>query len=127
MKKNPRSNSVTLATNIVNQINSLFVGVVINDTSLVEYAYTKKLIGYNGGYTFETLSKMQYNIDTIRSKFPNIYASYRIELLAQIQGRGISSIFTICDKYINNFLNIRVFNHAEVYKNFLSFANRSSL
>jgi len=124
MKFTKRENHTELQRNIEKQINSLFIGAVVNETSLEDYAFTKELISYNSGYPIHQLCLMQKNMNIVKYDFPNIYASYRSELLSQIQGRNISSIFTICDKYIYSFATLRLFNYNEVNNSFRSFSSR---
>ncbi len=124
MKFTKRENSTELQENVKKQINSLFIGAVVNETSLEDYAFTKELISYNIGYTTHELGVMQKNMNIVKFDFPNIYASYRSELLSQIQGRSISSVFTICDKYIRSFSTLRAFNYNEVNSSFRSFSSR---
>ena len=124
MKFTKRENSTELQKNIKRQISSLFIGAVVNETSLEDYAFTKELISYNSGYLTHELCMMQKNINIVKNDFPNIYASYRSELLSQIQGRSISSVFTICDKYIHSFSALRLFNYNEVNNSFRNFSSR---
>ncbi len=124
MKFTKRENSAELQRNIEKQIISLFIGAVVNETSLEDYAFTKALISYNSGYPTHQLCLMQKNMNIVKYDFPNIYASYRAELLSQIQGRSISSVFTICDKYIHSFSTLRLFNYNEVSNSFRSFSSK---
>jgi len=50
---------------------------------------------------------MHSNINILRKDHTNLYKAFRAELLFQIQGRHISSIFAISDRYINNFSELR--------------------
>jgi hypothetical protein len=124
MKFTKRENSRELTKSIKSQIDSLFIGAVINETSLYEYARTKELVGYNKGYTTNQLAVMQKHMDVVRCEYPNIYTSFRSELLLQIQGRQLSSIFTICDKYIRCFSSFRKFDYIEVNNSFRNFSSR---
>jgi hypothetical protein len=119
-----RENSTELQKNIKRQIKSLFIGAVINDTSLYDYAITKELISHNAGYTTFELNVMQKHIDILKQTYPNLYNSFRIELLSQVQGRSISSIFNICDKYIRCFINLKFFDHKEFNGRFRNFSSR---
>ena len=124
MKFTKRENSTELQENIKRQISSLFIGAVVNDTSLHDYAITKELIAYNKGYSTFELGVMQKHIDIVRFQFPNLYTSFRTELISQIQGRSISSIFTICDKYVRSFSDLKFFDHKELNSRFRKFSSR---
>ena len=124
MKFTKQENSQELTRSIKTQISSLFIGAVINGTSLYDYAITKELIGHSKGYTVDQLAMIQKHIDIVKYDYPNIYASYRSELLLQIQGRQISSSFSICDKYIRSFSSLRVFDYSEVDNSFRKFSSR---
>lgn len=119
-----RENPTELQENIKAQIKSLFIGAVVNDTSLYDYAITKELVSHNTGYTTYELGVMQKHIDMLRQTYPNLYSSFRVELLSQIQGRNISSIFSICDKYIRCFSNLQFFDHKEFNNRFRDFSSR---
>lgn len=119
-----RENSTELQENIKRQIKSLFIGAVVNDTSLYDYALTKELVSHNAGYTTSELGCMQKHIDMLRQSYPNLYTSFRTELLSQIQGRNLSSIFTICDRYIRCFTSIKFCEHKEFYSKFRDFSSR---
>ena len=119
-----RENSSELQENIKRQIKSLFIGAVVNDTSLYDYAMTKEMVLHNAGYTTFELGVMQKHIDILRQAYPNLYSSFRMELLSQIQGRNISSIFSICDKYIRCFSDLKFFDHKEFHSKFRGFSSR---
>jgi len=113
-----------LASKIQLQIKSLFIGAVINETSLEDYSSIKELIGYNKGYTRQQLGVMQSHMNILKKDFPSLYKVFRTELLFQIQGRNISSIFTICDRYINSFSELIYFDYKDFYGSFTSFSRR---
>ncbi len=119
-----RQNSNELQANIKGQIKSLFIGAVVNDTSLYDYAITKELISHNAGYTTFELGVMQKHIDGLRQAYPNLYSSFRTELLSQVQGRNLSSIFTICDRYIRCFSSLKFCDHKEFHSKFRDFSRR---
>jgi hypothetical protein len=108
---------------IKKQMKSLFIGSVINETSLEDYALTKELTSYQGGYETHILCIMQRNMDIVKYDFPQLYAKYRTELISQIQGKREHDIFMVCDKYIKSFFSIRIFSHAEISNIFQQFEN----
>lgn len=97
------------------QIQSLFIGTVVNDTNLCEYAEVKRLANYRGGYTYDTLCIMQKNIDAIKSVFPKQYADFRGELFHQLANPRNETKFSICDRYIKAFLTIDFCEEKSVY------------
>lgn len=103
-----------LHNTIRKQIKSLFIGAVINETSLEDYALTKELIAYKGGYETHVLCIIQRNIDIVKCDFPQLYAIYRAELLSQIQGKSNNDIFLVCDKYIKSFFSIKIYTYVEI-------------
>jgi hypothetical protein len=104
-----------LNSNLRVQMQSLFVGAVINDTSLINYAETKRLTGYDKGYSYEVLSKIQNRIDTVKRAYPTNYQNFRRELMYQISNPRGESLFFICDRYINSFGNIVHVGSSQVY------------
>jgi len=124
MRLTKRENTTELQKIMQEQLQSLFIGTVINGTDLVNYARTKNLINFHGGYDGKEFDCIQWNMNEVKRLFPNVYASYRVELMAQIQGRNFSSIFNICDKYIRSFSGIRSYTHTEVNKHFKDFSSR---
>ena len=99
---------------IKKQMKSLFIGAVINETSLEDYAFTKELTAYKGGYEAHILCVMQRNIDIVKIDFPQLYSKYRTELISQIQGKTKHDIFMVCDKYIKSFFSIKRYNYAGI-------------
>jgi len=122
-----QENTNPLAKKIQLQIKSLFIGAVINETNLDDYSSIKELIGYNKGYTANQLGVMQLHINMLKYDFPSLYRAFRAELLFQIQGREISSIFTICDRYINSFSELKYFDYKDFYASLNSFSRRAIL
>ena len=122
-----QENSNPLANKIQLQIRSLFIGVVINETNLDDYSSVKQLLGYNKGYTDKELGVMQLHMNILRNEFPSLYKAFRAELLFQIQGRHISSIFTICDRYINSFSELRYLDYKDFNGSFTSFSRRRDI
>ena len=104
-----------LSTNLRPQMKSLFIGAILNETSLIDYAITKRLIGYNKGYDLNTLSKMQGKINEVRRLYPQHYKDFRAELLHQLSNPRTESRFFICDGYINSFLSIIFMNSNNIY------------
>jgi len=112
-KQNPQS----LEVNVRQQLDSLFIGVVMNETSLVDYARTKELVGYTGGYSYTTLGTMQRNMDTVKRMFPALYAEFRAVLMLKAnknRREGNGSLFFVCDQYVNKFATLRLFTYNEV-------------
>ena len=111
-KQDPQS----LNVNVRQQLDSLFIGAVMNETSLVEYARTKMLVSYSGGYSYNVLSTMQRNMDTVKKVFPALYDEFRGILMARVyeSRRGGRSLFYVCDKYVNMFVNLRLFTYNEI-------------
>lgn len=112
-----------LVSNIRSQIQSLFIGAVINETSLIDYANTKRLIGYTSGYTLAVLTTMQNKINSVKLNYPKEYGDYRRELLFQISNQRSETIFFICDRYINSFLNIPLVINNHVWDAFSRFTS----
>jgi len=108
------------------QMKSLFIGAVVNETSLEDYAYTKEFTAYRGGYDTHTLCVMQRNIDIIKIDFPQLYSQYRAELISQIQGKKEHDIFMVCDKYIKSFFSIKRYNYTEISNAFQRFKGSNS-
>ena len=111
-KQDPQS----LEVNVKTQLEALFIGVVMHETSLVDYAHTKKLIGYTGGYSYTTLSTMQRNIDTVKRMFPALHAEFRTILMGRVHKsrKERKNLFYICDEYVNKFATLRLFTYNEV-------------
>ena len=111
-KQDPQS----LEVNVRKQLDSLFIGVVMNETSLVDYARTKELVGYTGGYSYSALSNMQRNMDTVKRMFPALYGEFRAILMARTYDSRYEnrSLFFVCDKYVNKFANLRLFTYNEI-------------
>ena len=111
-----KQNPLSLEVNVKAQLDALFIGVVMNETSLVEYARTKELVGYTGGYSYTVLSTMQKNMDVVKRMFPALYAEFRAVLLGRVykSRRGGSSLFYVCDTYVNKFVTLRLFTYNEV-------------
>lgn len=103
-----------LHENLKSQIRSLFVGVVVNETSLIDYANTKRYLNYGGGYSFANLQKTQNNINEIKSKFPTIYMNFRRELMNKMFYARPHSFFSICDAYIKSFMSINYISEKEL-------------
>ncbi len=112
-----------LVSNIRPQVQSLFIGAVINETSLIDYANTKRLIGYTNGYTLAVLTNMQSKINSVKLNYPKEYGDYRRELLYQISNQKTETIFFICDRYINSFLNISLVTNNHVWNAFSRFSS----
>jgi len=74
MKFTKRENSNELQEIMQKQIKSLFIGAVINETSLYDYARTKEMVSLNTGYTSFKLGVMQKHIDYLRRTYPNLYS-----------------------------------------------------
>jgi len=110
---------------IKKQMNSLFIGAVINETSLEEYAFTKELTAYQGGYETHILCIMQRNIDIVKIDFPQLYSKFRAELMSQIQGKIKHDIFMVCDKYIKSFFSIKRYNYTGISNAFKQFECRN--
>jgi hypothetical protein len=104
-----------LSTNLRPQMQSLFIGAILNETSLIDYATTKRLIAYSKGYDLNTLTKMQKKIDSVKRLFPKHYKDMRAELLYQLSNPRSESRFFICDRYINSFLSIVFMNSNSIY------------
>lgn len=103
------------------QIQSYFIGVLVNESSLCDYAELKKLSAYRGGYSYDTLCIMQKNIDAIKSIYPKHYADFRNEFLHQISNPKNESKFSICDRYIKVFSKIEIFDENSVYNAYREF------
>jgi len=112
-----------LKSNIQTQVQSLFIGAVINGTSLIDYANTKRLIGYTKGYTLSVLTHIQNKINSVKGKYPKEYERFRTELLYQISNQRTESLFFICDRYINSFSNLSVVNNAQVWDAYYRFSS----
>ena len=112
-----------LKSNIRTQVQSLFIGAVINGTSLIDYANTKRLIGYTKGYTFSVLTHMQNKINSVKGNYPKEYENFRAELLYQVSNQRTESLFFICDRYIKSFSNISVVNNAQVWDAYYRFSD----
>ena len=117
-----------LVSNIRPQVQSLFIGAVVNETSLIDYANTKRLIGFTNGYTLAVLTEMQHKINSVKLNFPKEYEEFRRELLYQVGNRRTETLFFICDRYINSFLNVSLSTSNRIwdaYNNFTaSYNNR---
>ncbi len=111
-KQDPQS----LNVNVRQQLDSLFIGVVLNETSLVEYARTKQLVGYTGGYSHSALSNMQRNMDEVKRRFPALFSEFREIFLSRIRKNTYlaENPFALCDSYVKQFANIRLFTYNEV-------------
>ena len=103
------------------QIQSSFIGTVINETSLCDYAEIKNLAAYRGGYSYDTLCIMQKNIDYIKNTFSKHYSDFRNELLLQISNPRSESKFSICDRYIKAFSKVDIFEEKSVYNAYHEF------
>ena len=119
-----REHSSNLEEKIRKQMHTLFVGAIVNDTSLVEYAQIKKAINFNKGYSFNQFCMIQKHIGIVKLEFPALYNSYRVELISKIQNRRQESVFSICDLYVRIFSKMRIFNHSEINKYLLEFSFR---
>jgi len=103
------------------QVQSLFIGTVINDTSLSQYADIKLLINYRGGYNYDMLCVMQKNINAIKQMFPKQYSDFRGELLFQLASPRNETMFSICDRYIKAFSGITRYIDNDVYTAYRQF------
>ena len=116
MQSTKHGYDTNLSTNLRPQMKSLFIGAILNETSLIDYATTKLLIGYNKGYDLNTLRKMQGKINEVRRLYPQHYKEFRAELLYQLSNPPTESHFFICDRYINSFLSIVFMNSNNIYR-----------
>ena len=103
------------------QVQSLFIGTVINDTSLSQYADIKLLINYRGGYNYDMLCMMQKNINAIKQMFPKQYSDFRGELFLQLASPRNETMFSICDRYIKAFSGITRYSENDVHTAFRKF------
>lgn len=111
---------------IKKQIKSLFIGAVINETSLEDYAFTKEFTSCQGGYETHVLCVMQRNIDIVKIDFPQLYSKYRAELISQMQGKKEYDRFMVCDKYIKSFFSIKRYNYTGINNAFKQFESCNS-
>jgi len=106
----------SLEANVKRQLDTLFIGAVMSESSLVDYAETKRLVGYRGGYSYNILSTMQRNMDTVKQKFPALYVEFRSILMRRLFESRYSSqsLFILCDAYVNKFATLRLFTYPEI-------------
>lgn len=96
------------------QLKSLFVGVVVNEGSLNEYAKTKRIMRYQAGYSFETLSKIDSTINNIKSQFPGYYQDLRREFMHKLSNARPYTFFNLCDEYIKQFIDMNFISEKEL-------------